>query len=234
MECTTANADGSYNVPEDWALKPSGLAVGTKFRLLFVTSTRRDATATDIATYNTFVQTRAKAGHSAISDSCGNRFTAVASTATVDARTNISLPNAASGGPVYWLGGPKIADHGQDFWDGSWDNEAAADWRSASGSVITLSTGADREIWTGTSGGGVKGATGHLGTTTDSNLRALVGQPGAAGAGPVDGARFSAIQGGRGHRHHAGLLVHAHRRGRDQDLHRHHPLKLDRYAGGHG
>ena len=193
VECTSANADGSYNVPSDWALKPSGLGAGDTFRLLFITSTKRNAQSTDIGVYNTFVQTAAKAGHSAISDSCGNRFTAVASTATVDARTNISLPNAASGGPVYWLGGPKIADHGQDFWDGSWDNEAAADWRSASGSVITLSTGADREIWTGTSGGGVKGATGHLGTTTDSNLRALVGQPGAAGAGPVDGARFSAI-----------------------------------------
>ena len=81
VACSTANADGSYNVPFDWALKPSGLTTaGTKFRLLFVTSTVRNATATDIATYNTFVQTRAKAGHSAISDSCGNLFKVVGST----------------------------------------------------------------------------------------------------------------------------------------------------------
>ena len=89
VACSTANADGSYNVPFDWALKPSGLTTaGTKFRLLFITSTVRDATATDIATYNTFVQTRAKAGHSAISDSCGNLFKVVGSTSAVDARVN--------------------------------------------------------------------------------------------------------------------------------------------------
>ncbi|MYF51429.1 MAG: hypothetical protein F4220_14950, partial [Gammaproteobacteria bacterium] len=79
-ECTAANADGSYTVPGDWALNPPGLASGATFRLLFVTSTTRNADTADIATYNTFVQDRAKAGHSAISDSCGNLFKVVGST----------------------------------------------------------------------------------------------------------------------------------------------------------
>ena len=53
-------------VPADWSLKPTGLASGGKFRLLFLSSTTRNATATDIADYNTFVQDRAAAGHTDI------------------------------------------------------------------------------------------------------------------------------------------------------------------------
>ena len=53
-------------VPTDWSLKPSSLVLGDKFRLLFLSSTKRDGSATAIATYNTFVQTRAAAGHADI------------------------------------------------------------------------------------------------------------------------------------------------------------------------
>ena len=120
VECTTANTDGSYPVPNDWALKPSGLAAGAQFRLLFVTSTQRDGSATDIATYNTYVQTRAKAGHSAITDSCGNRFTVVGSTSAVDARDNTGT--TGTGVPIYWLTGSKLADNYADFYDGTWDS----------------------------------------------------------------------------------------------------------------
>ena len=49
------------SVPHDWGLKPSGLNTGEQFRLIFLSSTKRDGSATDIATYNTFVQTRAAA-----------------------------------------------------------------------------------------------------------------------------------------------------------------------------
>ena len=39
VQCTSANGDGSYSVPSDWALKPSGLNDGDRLRLLFITST---------------------------------------------------------------------------------------------------------------------------------------------------------------------------------------------------
>ena len=120
VQCTSANSDGSYTVPSDWALKPSGLNDGDKFRLLFTTSPQRDATATAIATYNTHVQTAAKAGHSAITDSCGNLFKVVGSTATVDARNNAGLTGA--GFRIDWLGGAKVADNYSDFLDGNWDS----------------------------------------------------------------------------------------------------------------
>ena len=82
----TAKA-GPAEVPSDWSLKPTGLAAGTQFRLLFLSSTRRNASSTDIATYNTFIQGRAAAGHTDIrAYSAG--FRVVGCTAAVDARDN--------------------------------------------------------------------------------------------------------------------------------------------------
>ncbi len=43
-------------VPGNWPLIPSGLAAGDQFRLLLVTHQVGDATETDIAIYNSFVQ----------------------------------------------------------------------------------------------------------------------------------------------------------------------------------
>ena len=125
VECSSANADDSYTVPYDWELKPSGLTSGTSFRLMFVTSTERDATSADIATYNTFVQTRAKAGPSEITDSCGNRFTVLGSTPTIDARTNTRTRSSDTGASIHWLKGAKVADNYADLYDGSWDSKAA-------------------------------------------------------------------------------------------------------------
>ena len=52
-------------VPDDWPLKPSSITVGGKFRLMFLSSTTRNATSANIADYNSFVQGRAAAGHTA-------------------------------------------------------------------------------------------------------------------------------------------------------------------------
>ncbi len=54
---------GPTEVPSDWSLIPTGLTTGDQFRLIFLSSTKRDGEATDIATYNSFIQTRAAAGH---------------------------------------------------------------------------------------------------------------------------------------------------------------------------
>ena len=57
---------GVTKVPLNWSLVPKGFGVGSKFRLLFVSSTSRDAESTSIFTYNTFVQNRVAAGHTDI------------------------------------------------------------------------------------------------------------------------------------------------------------------------
>ena len=117
---TVANA-----VLAGWSLTPTGLAVGDQFRLLFLSSTKRDATATDIATYNTFIQTRAAAGHTDI-QAYSAGFRVVGCTAATDARDNTetTYTSTAKGVPIYWLNGAKAADEYEDFYDGSWDDEA--------------------------------------------------------------------------------------------------------------
>ena len=116
-------ADGT--VPDDWGLIPAGLGPGDSFRLVFLTSTKSSLTSTDIADYNTFVQNRAAAGHADI-QAYSALFKVVGSTAAVDARDNTgtTYTNTDKGVPIYWLNGAKVADDYEDFYDGSWDNEA--------------------------------------------------------------------------------------------------------------
>ena len=122
---SAATAAVSAVVPSNWSLKPTAVAAGAKFRLLFLSSTRRNASSTDIATYNTFIQTRAANGHADIRDYSAG-FRAVGCTAAVDARDNTATTYTTSdkGVPIYWLNGAKAADQYEDFYDGSWDDEA--------------------------------------------------------------------------------------------------------------
>ena len=118
-------ADVTTEVPSNWGLKPTGLNTGDRFRLLFLSSTKRDGNATAIATYNTFIQNLAAAGHTDIRDYSAG-FTAIGCTEAVDARDNTATTytTTAKGVPIYWLGGAKAADEYEDFYDGSWDDEA--------------------------------------------------------------------------------------------------------------
>ena len=135
-------------VPADWSLKPTGLAAGAQFRLLFLSSSTRDATATDIATYNTFVQERAAAGHTDIrAYSAG--FRVVGCTADTDARDNTATTYTSSdkGVPIYWLGGAKAADEYEDFYDGDWDDQVND--KNESGTDGPDTTRVANRPWTG-------------------------------------------------------------------------------------
>ena len=123
------------SVPHDWSLKPSGLDTRDKFRLLFVSSTKRNANPSDIAIYNTFVQTRAAAGHTDI-QAYSAGFKVVGCTATVDAIDNTGT--TGTGVPIYWLDGDRVADDYADFYDGSWDSRSPTNETGAS--VTTTST----------------------------------------------------------------------------------------------
>ena len=121
----TSGTTTNNSVPADWSLKPTAVAAGTQFRLLFLSSTTSNASSTDIADYNTFIQTRAAAGHTDIrAYSAG--FRVVGCTAAVDARDNTKTTYTTTdkGVPIYWLNGAKAADQYEDFYDGSWDDEA--------------------------------------------------------------------------------------------------------------
>ena len=107
------------DVPYHWALRPHGVYGGGKFRLLFMTSTVRDAKSPYIGDYNAFVQERAAAGHTAIRAHSGG-FRVVGSTPAVDARDNTATADGR-GVPIFWLNGAKVADDYHDFYDGTWD-----------------------------------------------------------------------------------------------------------------
>ena len=92
----------------NWALNPTDVGVGESFRLLLVTSGKRDAQSTDVADYNNFVQGQAAGEHAAIRP-FSDQFKALISTKAVDARDNaFTHPNEDI--PIYWLNGDKVAD----------------------------------------------------------------------------------------------------------------------------
>ena len=168
-------------VPSNWSLKPTGLTTGNRFRLLFATSTTRNGSSTNIGVYNTFVQTAAAAGHTDI-QAYSSAFRVVGSTAATDARDNTltTYTDDDKGLPIYWLGGAKAADDYEDFYDGSWDDEANP--KDESGSARSLSAAADRPF-TGSNHDGTESSR-ALG---ESLIR--VGEPDStvSGRGPIDG-----------------------------------------------
>ena len=168
---------GCYVVSADWGLIPTGLGAGAEFRLLFRTSGTRNAASTDIADYNTFVQTAAASGHADI-QSHSLTFRVVGSTADVDARDNTNTTYTADdkGVAIYWLGGAKVADDYEDFYDGSWSNADAGkdeDGADRAPPVIAFTvTG----TWTGSASNGTEAIAGNDSLALGAfNVR--IGQP---------------------------------------------------------
>ena len=136
-------------VPTTWSLIPSGLGPGDSFRLLFIGTSNRNASSSDIGDYNTFVQNLAAAGHADIQAHSAT-FRMLGSTEAVDARDNTGT--TGTGVPIYWLGGAQVADNYADFYDGDWDEEAAG--RRETGASVTIGT--SWKIWTGSAQDGTE------------------------------------------------------------------------------
>ena len=95
---------GLQGVPADWGLIPSGLGVGDSFRLVFISSTTRDASSSSIDDYNTFIQARAAAGHADIQP-YSSLFRAVGCTNSTNATANTNTRAADTSVPIFWLNG---------------------------------------------------------------------------------------------------------------------------------
>ena len=154
-------------VPPDWELIPDGLAPGSHFRLLFVTSGLYTAESTSINDYNRKVRFNAGRGHAALA-AYASGFRAVGSTATVDAQDNTvtTHTDTAPGVPIYWVKGKKVADDYPDFYDGSWDEEREG--RNVRGEALSRFSRRGLEtsgVWTGTAQGGTGASGNTLGTS---------------------------------------------------------------------
>ena len=137
-------------VPTTWSLKPSGLGEGDSFRLLFIGTTSRDASSSDIDDYNTFIQNLVDTnGHDDIKAHSAT-FRVLGSTEAVEARDNTRT--TGTGVPIYWLNGAKVADDYADFYDGSWDQEATG--RRETGASVSIGT--NWKIWTGSAEDGTE------------------------------------------------------------------------------
>ncbi|MYB44430.1 MAG: fibronectin type III domain-containing protein, partial [Acidimicrobiia bacterium] len=179
----------TYEVPNDWALKPSGLGVDDEFRLLIITSTQRDATSANIVDYNTHVTNAVAAGHDDIR-AYSKDFRALASTEGVDARDN--TVSTGTGVDIYWLGGAKVADDYADFYDGSWivgSNVA----RDEDGDTFATSP----QAWTGSGTDGTEYFSGTTSEALGSAGNVTYGQPGinAFRAGNANGTESRGLIG---------------------------------------
>ena len=161
------NIPATVEVPADWDLIPSGIDTGGRFRLLFVTSNWRDATSSDIATYNSFVRRAAARGHDDIQD-YSDHFAALGSTRAVDARNNTGTHDR--GVPIYWLNGPNAADHYLDFYDGSWDHVNPIRYETGQSEAFIA-----QKVWTGS---GSDGRRARDGSNILGLSRPEVGRPG--------------------------------------------------------
>ena len=160
----TDDETGDIVVPS--GLVPSGVGAGEEFRLLWVTSESRDASATDIGTYDGFVRgSLARSGLAALKP-YGGFARVLGSTASVNARdhtgTTFTSGGADEGVPIYWLSGAKVADHNEDIYDGTWAAQAHTDVRKDDGSNTGIPN--NLVVWTGTASTGAAAGSRELGT----------------------------------------------------------------------
>ena len=144
--------------------EPSGLPPNTEYRLMFLTDGKVDATSSDIATYNSLVESEGLAA-TGISG-----WTAIASTETVDVITNTSTQTSTSGIAVYLIDDTNklLAPNYATLWGGSIQallNVTPTD------QLITDPS--EAQTWTGSTSAGLPFATGELGNASDNAYRGL-------------------------------------------------------------
>ena len=195
---TTPPAPPEIEVPNDWSLIPAGLGAGDKFRLLFLSSTKSNATSYDIADYNTFIQGLAAAGHTDI-QTYSSGFRAVGCTADSDATANTDTTGA--GMVIHWLNGNKAADNYGDFYDGDWDDEANDKDEDGSNGPNTNNsgnypfTGCDHD---GTEIlGGLDGTISHALGTSDEVVQVARPNSSTTGHGPLSSDNITATTNNR-------------------------------------
>ena len=129
---------------------PSGLSHGDQYRIVFVTSTTIQATSSDISTYNAHV-TAAAALNSDLNTFAGTieqttTWTAIASTATVDAIDNTSTTGTGVG--IYLLNDTLFASNYTALWGANITNPLQID--ESGNNVGNLA------VWTGSTTSGTE------------------------------------------------------------------------------
>ena len=139
---------------------------GDTYRLVFVSEGTIAASSTDIATYNAFVQ--AEAASSTTYTNLGTvTWTAIASTATVNAQVNTGTASGSSESVMLINGTTIVANNYGDMWDGAVDNRINRTQNNISRQGNFPNTpiwGSWTAVWSGTNGSGATSSA--LGTST--------------------------------------------------------------------
>jgi hypothetical protein len=141
---------------------------GDKYRVLFVTSTLRDAKSSEITDYNTFVSNAAVSG--SVTGSMGLTWKALASTENMNAQDNIGVYNGDNSSiTMFNTSGQIVASSGADLWDGVLDNPILYD-ESAEQRREFVWTGSHEDGGTGVSLGGVEATAGYTSNESESGV----------------------------------------------------------------
>jgi len=154
---TAANAGLNPRTGSSWA-------VGDTYRLVFVSSTRRDATSGVIADYNAHVQDAAV--NSTITSLGSVNWYAMASTLSVDAVDNTGTTGSEANGAFFKMDGSTVvADNIAEFWCGS--HQAAINLTERAETALSHdgAWGTWAGTWTGSGNDGRK--TNYLGGISD-------------------------------------------------------------------
>ena len=145
-------------LPANYPLVPSGVGPGDSFRLVYVTADTTRADSRYSQPYSDFVITSIETIFNN-GELLGNLHvpfsqSPLVSTPGVSAQltTDTTWTSADKGVPIYWLNGNKVADDYEDFYDGSWDDEANP--KNDLGNDIAIA--AANQPWTGSSSGGAE------------------------------------------------------------------------------
>ncbi len=134
---------------------------GDTYRLVFVSSTTRDASSSSIGDYNTHVQNAANsAGLGSVN------WYAIGSTNTVDARDNTFTANSDTDGAIFLTNGSEVvANNLADLWDGAVDTRIDIDENGNNSSVSTPIWTTWTAVWTGTTNNGTAHSSRYLGAS---------------------------------------------------------------------
>ena len=162
---------GNPQLVQALTLIPSDLNPGDQYRLVFVTSTTRNALSTQISDYNAFVDATAKAEDSLLKD-LDTTWNAIGSTSTVDARDNTNTnPEENIGVPIYLIDGNRVANNNADLWDGS--ILVQIDRTEKDNVVDRTPPFGFTNVWTGTNFEGFGRLNDELGTNTPHPVRGI-------------------------------------------------------------
>jgi len=153
-----SNAQAAFDLPT--FLSAAGLGAGDPYRIIFVTSDAHDAVSTDIGTYNSFVSSLA-----GLAGLPGD-YHAIASTAAVNAVSNIACGATCMAAPIFLVDGTKVANNTAALLNAASTPLLHTVGLDQNGNQAPIYSGSFDYVWTGSNSDGTGISGKQLGATS--------------------------------------------------------------------